>query len=174
MQIIYFPNSMGAYGDHPVYPSGYNWQAVDDDPADDDTSYIYAPHPNPAGYTTLGFADPAERGIINFITLYVRGKQIRGSAFDGNWYPAIYTPGQSPRTYGGDSTWGSYHYQSQTLSTNPWTGLAWTWADLNALQIGVYMGVYGSGSSIRVTQIYVVIDYTPIASGQHRLIGGAL
>lgn len=172
MQVTYRPNANGSYVPaHYTSDQGAPYQCVDDVTPDDDISYIYVQQSDGNIYATFKFPNPTETGIINSITVYVRGRQVWGSVHDGNWYVALYQPGYSPASYGAGSISTSYVYQSQVFTTNPFTSAAWSWSDLNSLQIGCYMGMYGSGSYIRITKIYVVIDYTPISTGGAQIIG---
>ena len=53
-------------------------------------------------------------------------------------------------------------YASDTWSTNPETGIAWTFADINSLQIGL------NGRYCACTQMYAVVDYSLASSPQIR------
>ena len=46
---------------------------------------------------------------------------------------------------------------------NPQTGAAWTWNDIDALQIGTKFSS-GSSGTRTCTQVYVEVDYTPAAA----------
>jgi hypothetical protein len=69
---------------------------------------------------------------------------------------------------------GYYDY-STTYTTNPSTGLAWTPAEVNAMQIGVKETV--GYAAVRCTQVYAVVNYIPtntvsvsgISSGVHTI-----
>ena len=49
---------------------------------------------------------------------------------------------------------------SETRATNPNTGSAWTWDEINALQIGSRASVLGSTETIQVSEFWIVVDYT--------------
>ena len=57
----------------------------------------------------------------------------------------------------------SYATSSRTMTTNPFTGLAWTLAEVNTwpVNFGVVYNDGGSGHTGRVTQVYIVVNYTP-------------
>ncbi|GEM_PF-3364000 len=50
---------------------------------------------------------------------------------------------------------------SQTRATNPNTGSAWTWAEVNALQVGSRASTLGAGEIIQCSEYWIVVDYTP-------------
>lgn len=49
---------------------------------------------------------------------------------------------------------------SQTRTTNPNTGSAWTWAEVNNLEIGSRATALGSTETIQVSEFWIVVDYT--------------
>lgn len=58
---------------------------------------------------------------------------------------------------------GSWQTVSNQWATNPDTGIAWTKAEIDTLQIGVAMNAPAGGAAlIDCTQVYVEIDYTVI------------
>jgi PKD repeat protein len=50
---------------------------------------------------------------------------------------------------------------SETRATNPNTGSAWTWAEVNALQLGSRASSLGANDIIQCSEYWVVVDYTP-------------
>lgn len=57
------------------------------------------------------------------------------------------------------SGYALYSYQ---WDINPYTGLAWTWSDIDALQVGVGLRRPAYGVYARVTQVYVEVRYRDI------------
>jgi hypothetical protein len=49
---------------------------------------------------------------------------------------------------------------SETRATNPNTGSAWTWDEINALQIGSRASVLGSTETIQISEFWIIVDYT--------------
>jgi hypothetical protein len=60
---------------------------------------------------------------------------------------------------GGASNTNGFSTYSTTYTTNPNTGLPWTWAEVNALQIGAQATTLPSGDTIQFSQFYVVVNY---------------
>jgi PKD repeat protein len=50
---------------------------------------------------------------------------------------------------------------SETRATNPNTGSAWTWAEINALEVGSRASTLGTGEIIQCSEYWIVVDYTP-------------
>jgi len=145
------------------YPaSGSHYEKVDEESADDESTYVYA-------YSTALQRDlynlPASSGsgTINFIKVYFRC--MRGGIGAGqNARPVIksdttVTEGTSllPSRY-------SYTTYSQQWNTNPADSQAWAWADIDALQIGVKLYAISSTYFIHCTQVYVEVDYSVITA----------
>ena len=49
--------------------------------------------------------------------------------------------------------------ESYQWATNPFTGSAWTWSEIDALQAGIELKVDDSDDYAACTQVYVVVDY---------------
>jgi hypothetical protein len=78
--------------------------------------------------------------------------------------------------YDGVNSWGSGAFTltrniwndfDTLLTTNPATGLAWTFQEIQNLLIGYY----AITANVAVTQLYVQVDYTPPKSGYKSLTG---
>jgi len=48
---------------------------------------------------------------------------------------------------------------SEKRTTNPSTGLPWTWAEINALEIGSRASTSGSDETMQVSEFWIVVDY---------------
>ncbi len=145
--------------------SGSNWACVDEDPSDNASSYVRAT--SPSSYTEDLYNLPAHsgNGTIAKVTVYVRACtdttvtqasvyakiKTHGSEYNGNAITLIYPP----------LTWKTYCYE---WNTNPYTGSAWTWDEINDLQIGVGLRSPTSGvqNTSYCTQVYAVVEYAPI------------
>jgi hypothetical protein len=51
---------------------------------------------------------------------------------------------------------------STTLTTNPKTGTAWTWSDLENLEVGVSIDI--PAATVYVSKIYAEVDYDHLTS----------
>jgi len=98
-------------------------------------------------------------GTINSVTVYVRSKS--------TLFLDTHAAEVVIRTYDNDysDTYTllptSYTDISATWTTNPYTGLAWNWAEIDALEAGVKHYVQSAGGGVRTTQVYVYVDYGP-------------
>jgi len=130
---------------------------VDETPADDATSYVSVYNDDKYDLYNLP-AHSVGSGVINSITVYQRSRE---SGANGQSCSVIKTGGTV--YYGGwDALTTSYQDFSEVWATNPKTGVAWTWDDIDALQIGVRLDEISGSVYVICTQVYVVIDYTVI------------
>jgi hypothetical protein len=154
--MILRPNGPGSLTQLGHYGDTANWKCVDDVTPDDDASYVDK-WGSSAFYDLYTLSDFTGNGIINNITIKIRCDY---EGTEGWAYPQIRVDGV---TYGGgemhlEDWWDTYSY---TWAKNPKTNLNWTPNDLNALEAGV--GLYGQDrSTARCTQVYIVVDYTPV------------
>jgi hypothetical protein len=157
------PNADGTYEQWSLYGEypAHNYLNVDEAVADDSTSYVGIVL-NKSLYDTYNLPDSSVgAGTINSVTVYLRAR--RGAYDHANLalYQAIITGGTaylSPSKAAGlTDSWGNYSY---TWNTNPNTSAAWTWSDINALQVGMY-GVTPNttGMNLHVTQVYCEVNY---------------
>ncbi|MBA7579636.1 hypothetical protein ES708_21507 [subsurface metagenome] len=166
------PNAVGDETNHPVqYPgSTYHWDKVDEVTPDGNDTYV-ACALEQGSYTIDLYNLPASSvgaGTINFIKVYALGRSFAWDAEYGCFIINMKTGDEvfSSTEFTTTLSWVTY---SKQWTLNPKTGLLWTWADIAALQIGVSLrdGVYnlypGSPAPTGCTQVYVEIDYIPIA-----------
>jgi len=143
-----------------------HWSMLDDDPFNDAT-FVYSGSSSWA-IECYPIEDPlAVVGEIQSVKVWIRG--YRAGTIPGD-------PVSSARTYlqiGGTDSQGDMvtllksppnatNY-STTYTTNPDTGLAWTWTDINNLRAGVSLrnpGTDGSGSS-GCTEVWVEVNWVP-------------
>ena len=144
--------------------TGANWDKVDEATPDDDATYIYtrsAIAPNSPDIDLYNTANPIPAGAtINSVKIYARGRSdlqsgpiyIGFNDGSGNfWWDGEHLP---------PADWTTF--DTGPRSTNPRTGSPWTWAQIDALQIGVKSsaGTAGIQEKYYCTQVYVVVDYT--------------
>ncbi len=151
------PNASGTVAQH----TAGTYDQVDEEVADDDATYNYN---NASGHLYDLFNVPnhtTEHGIINKLRVYVRARRYSGSfAFDV--YPRIYIGSTG---YDGDvlsvtAAWETTYYD---WATNPYTGLPWTWDDIDNLQLGYHSNALVAGSVFGlITQVYGAVYFTPV------------
>lgn len=161
------PNGNGGFAQHTRGPdtSGTNASKCQSD--DGDVSYCFnystAAAPNLLqdcyAYTDPGVAYGTQK--INSLTVKLTVK-VATNAGSAVIAPVLRI---SPTVYlGSDATVtnGSYEVKSHTWTTNPSTGIAWTWAQVAAIQGGYRSQVAGDGSSpteLRITFSGIDVDF---------------
>ena len=152
------PSASGSYTQCARVGDSANYRCVDDVTPDGDTTYVY---PGSAGelrdtYTTQDSGVGV--GTINSVTLYFRAR-LAGSCPTHTANTQLLTHGT---LYPGTSVTlsGSYADYSTVYTTNPNTGSAWTWAEVNDMEIGI--GITGCSPSNEpfVTQVWAVVAYS--------------
>lgn len=154
------PNAAGDETNVPYeYPADeVHWTLVDESTPDEDSTYI------------KGFGNTFQRdlynlpahsgsGTINFIKVYTRCKDTGSEPVQTNLKIAIKTGGTVYESSEITTTLSYVDYSNQ-WNTNPSTGSAWTWDEIDALQIGAALRAGYIGC--RCTQVYVEIDYTGV------------
>lgn len=105
----------------------------------------------------------AGSGTINKVTVYFWAARKTSGACSFN--PVMRTHNQdylaSSRNVNNDTT--NYIEFPQEYTTNPNTGSAWTWDEVDAMECGqenYHHSSWGTGN-LRITQVYAEVDYTP-------------
>ena len=136
------------------YPdSGPHYDKVDDTgTGDGDATYLWE---TDASYhrDLYNLPAPSGSGTINFIKISFRVCQ-EGGAYAKPSLKTNLTPVDGTEI----SPAGAWTTYSEQWNTNPVTEAAWTWDEIDALQIGISL----KGAS-GCTQLYVEVDYTPPA-----------
>jgi hypothetical protein len=144
--------------------TGAHWDKVDEAVADDFTSEVYEPDNTWVRDLYNLPAHSVGSGTINSVTIYMRALSTAKATARAKI--SLKTGGTTvdgaTETFAADSTWYNF---SKAWATNPVAGGAWTWAQIDALQIGASIRGLDGEYSCDVTQIYVVIDYTAGWSG---------
>jgi len=145
--------------------SGTNFSNVDEVEADEDTTYVVNQTDATDKYDLYNLpAHSVGSGTINFIKVYIRVRCLTYNDY-GYSRTKIKTGGTE---YNGVSAYliNSYVTRNTQYSINPKTTVAWTWDDIDALQIGVRLDK--DTYDARCTQVYVEVDYTPAAGLQSK------
>jgi len=136
--------------------TGTAWAAVDD-PAgtpDDDTTYLAGSRSSTYRYNLFPIRKRGMGTTISNVTIYWRAR-----------YQTISSKARTVVKIGGTAYYGSeqtvassYTNYTTSYNTSPEAGNpAWTWDKIAAMEFGV--GIYNT--SVRVTQCYIVVTYTP-------------
>lgn len=141
-----------------------HYQNVDEVIHDGDATLVYQ-------VNTIYFRDlyhlqdhTSETGVINSVTVF---GYVRNST--GIGYTVKFAIKTGVTAYNGadqaDTGTANYVLKSEAWATNPQTGVAWTWADIDALQAGISLKSATAGDGASCTQLYVEVDYTTFFSG---------
>lgn len=158
------PNAAGTYTNLTRSGDTANYLCVDDVTPDEDTTFVLR---NGIGGATDTYNLPAHSGsgTINSVTIYGRARKINEG---GRIYLYLRTHSTNYNSLVNELG-TSYSTKSWVHTTNPNTSSAWTWDEIDAMEIGQYMTAYCVGPCgappyhTRCTQTYVEIDYTPSA-----------
>jgi hypothetical protein len=150
------PNGTGVQTECIPVGDAPNWKCVDESVSDEDTTYNYCA--TVASKKDLFHLQnhTTETGTIVDITLYARYRKTGAAVSTGfKWW--IYTNGGLRDMGFGTYPPNTYATFSKTLVINPVTSVAWTWADVDALQAGYIMN--NDTTQTRVTQYYIIVTY---------------
>ncbi|MBU8932877.1 MAG: prepilin-type N-terminal cleavage/methylation domain-containing protein [candidate division Zixibacteria bacterium] len=128
-----------------------NWQCVDEVTSDGDGTYVKGEGSgwNVDTYETANHS--VGTGTVDSIVVYVKAKGNGG----GKKARTAIRIGGSTYTGSQNNTTGSYVDYSTTYQTNPSTSAAWTWTDIDNLEIGVDL------KKVTIcTQVWVEVYYT--------------
>jgi hypothetical protein len=130
-----------------------NWDCLDELNSDGDSTYVTENRVN--RFDFYNFEDASESGSILNVTVYVYARE---SSSDDDIRLCVFADG-----YCGNEKelTDSYILVSETWASDPRDG-NWNWSDINDLEAGFRYKKDGSKSNdVRVTQLYVVIEYDP-------------
>ena len=153
------PNAAGASATCVKSGCTSNWECVDEAVSDGDTTYCQCDY-NGKDLHNIDNSALGAGTTINKVTLHAIIKR----------YDATYNHGYIGIKSDSTESWSdlitlpeSWTEETKEYTTDPNTGSAWTVAAINALQIGYKSGPDAPTASIKCTQVYVVVDYTPPA-----------
>jgi len=157
------PNAAGRSTQLTPFGETQNYLCVDESSQNGDTDYVYSD--NQAVYIndTYNLTDhTTETGSINFIKIYLCGRKNGsvGAGADNEMKPVIYT---NNNYYDSDTPvtlTTSYVTSSWIHTVNPITGVAWTWNEIDDLEVGVAL-IGQQRQYSNCTQVYVEVVYTP-------------
>src|SRR3989344_5262244 len=114
--------------------STFHYDKVDEETTDDNTTYVNAGGSN--GWYRDLYALPTHTGsgVINSVTVYARLKDGVGSVSSGKISIRTNDTTYDTNAYALTTSWAD---KSNTWTTNPQTGSAWTWDEIDALEAGI-------------------------------------
>lgn len=137
------------------YSTGTDAYALVDEAVASDTDYIYAITTYGLGDVTFGWGDTGRTtGTIAKVSVYARAKGASTSAALKLFNTAMSWSGTTRNL-----TTSFALYLLDDLTTNPDTGEAWAWDEIDALQT-LKLRLYTSGGDTVVSQVYIVVSYT--------------
>jgi hypothetical protein len=141
-----------------------NYKCVDETTANDDTDYVYANKKTSYNNDTYVMQNSSKTNIIESINIYARmRKYLSGFGIE----PSVTCKGKITLLIDGiyydgseNTLTTSYVNYNYSWSTNPDTGLAWTWDDINNMQVGIALKGYElTTTHSRCTQLYIEVTY---------------
>jgi hypothetical protein len=156
-QVTIRPNSAGQYSEWgSAYPSGTaHWDCCDDEPVDDDSSYVQTTNNNWLG-EAYNLEDLEDYGNIAWVRVYIRARI--DSAGASSYIRTLI------RTYSADyisadiALTASYQDFYTQYDANPFNGMPWTWDEIRFLQAGAFGRNFGSKYTM-LTAVWVVVNY---------------
>jgi hypothetical protein len=149
--------------------AGNPWECVDDPVLrpNDDTDYIYRQDSN--NYHLFTFpAFSISSSSITGVTIHVRAKRTAVGNADIKGILRVNGTNYEGFSESATTSWVDYSYE---WTTNPNTASAWAEGDVegagsNPIQaFGVNTGLLGAGEEMRVTQVYLRVEYTEPTGG---------
>ena len=157
------PNAAGdETGISEQYPAtGEHWDKVDDVTSDGDSTYV-ATNAGPWQEDLYNIFDHiVGSGTIDYVKVYA---VCRATIAPDQTSAYIHIKTNGVEHNGSENTMTtSYATYSYQWNTNPQTGQAWTWAEIDALQIGVGLRKPLGVEYTRCTQVYAEVGYGVIA-----------
>ena len=154
------PNAAGSTTDLTQYPTtGEHWDKVDEAASDSDTTYVVSSAYTGIKRDSYNLSAHTGSGVINFVKAYANARYANTAGFVrlGVWAGVI-----GPYEGANQTLTSSYALYSGQWNTNPATEVAWTWDDIDALQISIGLSQTVNTYRSRCTQAYVEVDYTAV------------
>lgn len=159
--ITFRPNAAGdkAGVDNQFPDSGEHWDKVDEETADDDSTYIASDSPSWKEdlYNIPDHSTQTAGGSVNYVEAYMVCSAT-ANVTQTSAYAHIKTNGveDSGSSENMTTSYATYSYQ---WGTSPQTGSPWVWSEIDALQIGVGLRQPTGGEFTRCTQVYTEVSY---------------
>jgi len=159
--LIFRPNAAGdETGLDSQYPdSGEHWDKVDEETADDDSTYVVDSSPlwEEDLYHIPDHSTQTAGGSVNYVEAYMVCRAT-ANITQPSAYVHIKTNGMedSGSSENLTTSYATYSYQ---WDTNPSTNTTWLWNEIDALQIGLGMREAGVALESLCTQVYAEVSY---------------
>ena len=158
------PSGFGSVqGQNVAVGCSQSWQCAQTD--DGDTSYVYSPQTAGTGPRSdlyalediTGHSEPIVSVAVHIVSRSANG-------LSGNSATPLLKVGSAPTIFNGSALVPTAVYAEVTAAyaTNPATGQAWNWTDINSLQAGVRHQVAGA-DEVRTTRVAVDVCWLPAA-----------
>ena len=149
------PSGAGAMTNLTHSGCGANWQCVAEDIADNDASRIVRAD-NSYAADVYALTNPASSACpVVSVTVHCVARRAHTQ---GDIRPAIYVSG-AEYDAAAQALTTIYADYSAVWATNPATGVAWTWSELNNLQAGMRLRGQNGGHPAFCTQVWVEVRY---------------
>jgi hypothetical protein len=137
--------------------TGYHWEKVDEVNSDGVSTYLR--DSTMAWYRDLYAVQDHSVGtdVIESVTVYLRCWK-QNQSYPGYVSPSIRTEGNSFNGTQYSLTTSEVTY-SQTWTVNPQTAVAWTWTEVDDVQIGWAAYAYGGTGQVYCTQVWLSVQY---------------
>jgi hypothetical protein len=155
--VIIRPNAVGTTTQLTA-SSGNNYLCTDEISSDGDTSYVSTTN---SGFDTYALSNSGlSAGSISQVTVHVMARYTGGSGTAREYIRIGATNYNNPSTHTLTTSYVDYSY---SWATNPNSGSAWTWSNVDSLEAGVGLTQSGgfSTDTARCTQVWVEITYVP-------------
>lgn len=154
--IVIRPNGSGSVTNFTDNGCSVNWQCVDESVADEDATRLIRAS-NSFATDVFNLENPTGNSCpVASVTVYCRARR---SQNQGEIRPSVYVSGTLYQGTTQSLSSTSYLDYSQQWTTNPNTGNAWTWTEINSLQAGLSMHGQNSNFPSYCTQVWVVVAY---------------
>jgi hypothetical protein len=162
------PNATGDENgiDEQFPASGAHWDKVDEETADDDSTYVASNSPSWKEdlYHIPNHSTQTAGGDINYVEVYMVCRATANATQD-SVYVHIHTngTGYNGATENMTPSYATYSYQ---WTKNPSANTTWTWDEIDNLQIGAGLRQPIGGEYTRCTQVYAEVSFdAPPLSG---------
>lgn len=147
------PNGVGNYQQWSVFGGITHWGSTSDQ---SDTTGVQTTLAN--RYETEALQGSSNyAGTINSVTAYMRAQYIIAAGTAVNLWRTHSTDYESS-THTLTASLADY---SDRRTVNPYTGSAWTWDEVNDLEVGARSVTVGSGGYVAASEFWIEVEYTP-------------